>query len=84
MPPPSPLNDLRDKIDATRGKKKDGGFSGAPRPNLAIKERRALRGHFGKGTCLYIYKFSSRLPCFQVLLFQGCCCTHTHPPHLIQ
>jgi len=46
--PPSALNELKEKIEQTRQNKRNGGFSNAARPSVNLKEKRLLRGHFGK------------------------------------
>ena len=43
------MNELKERINQTRQRNNNGGFPQASRPNVAIKERRTLRGHFGKG-----------------------------------
>ena len=51
---PSALNELKDKLDQARQRNKNGGFPSTPRPTINLKERRVLRGHFGKGACISV------------------------------
>jgi len=44
----SPLNELKEKIDQARTMKRNGGFPSAAKPSISPKEKRVLKGHFGK------------------------------------
>lgn len=43
------LAELKDKISQTRQSKNNGGFPASTRPSVSPKEKRVLKGHFGKG-----------------------------------
>ncbi|KAH9260416.1 hypothetical protein BASA81_001586 [Batrachochytrium salamandrivorans] len=42
------LAELKDKISKARERNNNGGFPVSARPNIALKEKRTLKGHFGK------------------------------------
>jgi len=42
------IADLKNKIAAARSKNNNGGFPSSQRPNIQPKEKRILKGHFGK------------------------------------
>ena len=46
------IAELKDKISKARQEKNNGGFPPSSRPNISPKEKRVLKGHFGKGKSL--------------------------------
>jgi len=65
----SPLNELKEKIDQARTMKRNGGFPSAPKPSISPKEKRVLKGHFGKAR----FFFASRRAYFFVLTSLAVC-----------
>jgi len=50
---PSAASELKDKLEQLRQKHNNGTFNASPRPTATHKEKRVLRGHFGKVYALH-------------------------------